>query len=313
MLFNLARGTGPKGLCGIPPRRGRIIRPLLGLTRAEIEELLAERGVPHIEDSSNGSDFCSRNRIRHAVVPVLRELNPGFEEAAARTGNLLRRDEDCLDALARDFLEKHFDGDSLPTKELLALHGAVSSRVVRMLADRTLEEKHVEAVLALCRGTEYRELDIPGARLRCERGRLYLGADDAPEIDARPVPREGSVFLPEAGLTIRCRSLSPGEEIHSPFKTYLLKYESINGDLTVSSPRNGERYRPAGRGCTKTLKSLFAEARFTQRRRRQTPVLRDDEGVVLVPPFGAAERCAYAGDGRILAVTIEKEEERINI
>ena len=308
VLFNLARGAGAKGLSGIPSRRGRIIRPLLGLTRAEIEALLTERGVPHVEDSSNGSDFCSRNRIRHAVVPVLREINPAFEEAAARTSRQLRRDEDFLDSLARDFLAAHFDGESLSAKELLILHEAVSSRVVRMLADRSLEEKHVSAVLALCRGTERRELDVPGAHFRCERGRLYLDGGEPEEIAARPVPREGSVSLPEAKLTIRCRPLAPGEEIHSPFKTYFLKYESICGDLSVSAPRAGEKYRPAGRGCTKTLKSLFAEARFTQRDRRLTPVLRDQMGVVLVPPFGISERCAAEDGERLLAVTIEKEE-----
>ena len=308
VLFNLARGTGPRGLGGIPPRRGRIIRPLLELSRAEIEELLAARGVPHIEDSTNGSDFCSRNRIRHAVVPVLREINPAFEEAVARTGKLLRRDEDCLDALARDFLEKHFDGESVPCAELLELHEAVSSRVVRLLSDRALEEKHVEAVLALCCGSERRELDIPGARLRCERGRLYCGLEELPEIAERPVPFNGSVSLPEAGLTIRCRSAEGREEIHSPFKTYLVKYERLCGELSVSSPREGEKYRPAGRGCTKTLKALFAEEKLTQKEKRLTPVLRDEKGIVLVPPFGVAERCAAADGGALLAVTIEKDE-----
>ncbi len=308
VLFNLARGAGPKGLGGIPPRRGRIIRPLLELSRAEIEELLAALGVPHVEDSTNESDFCSRNRIRHAVMPVLRELNPAFEASVARTGKLLRRDGDCLDALARDFLDEHFDGESLPCAELLALHEAVSSRVVRLLSDRSLEEKHVEAVLALCRGSERRELDVPGARLRCERGRLYLGIDEAEEIPERAVPPNGSVYLPEAGLTIRCRSAEEGEEIHSPFKTYLVKYESISGELSVSSPREGERYRPDGRGCTKTLKALFAESKATQKEKRLTPVLRDEKGIVLVPPFGVAERCAASNGEAPLAVTIEKTD-----
>ena len=307
VLFNLARGAGPRGLCGIPPRRERIIRPLLGLTRAEIEDFLTESGTPHVEDSTNGDESFSRNRIRRTVVPVLRELNPAFEEAVARTGRLLRRDEECLDALAADFLEKRFDGESVPTAELLALHEAVSSRVVRKLLGASAEEKHVDAVLALCRGTERRELDLPGAHLRCERGRLYLGLDEPGEIAERPVPPSGSVFLPEAGITIRCRVSEGREEIHSPFKTYRLKYESICGELSVSSPREGERYRPEGRGCTKTLRSLFSERRYTRRDRLRTPVFRDEQGIVLVPPFGAAERCACGQDERALLVTIETE------
>ena len=308
VLFHLARGTGPKGLCGIPPRRGRIIRPLLQLSRAEIEDYLAASGTPHVEDSTNESERYSRNRIRHAVMPVLREINPAFSEAAARTGRLLRRDEDCLDALAEAFVKERFDGESLPAAELLGLHPAVSSRVVRKLLEREAEEKHVEAVLALCRGTERRSLDLPGARVRCERGRVYFADDEAaafPETELLP----GGCVAPEGtGLVIRARLAAPGEEIHSPFKTYRLKYESINGTLCVSPPRPGEKYRPAGRGCTKTLKSLFAEAGATRRDRLRTPVFRDEAGVVLIPEFGAAERCVCGADESALVITIEETQ-----
>ncbi len=308
IVFNLARGTGPLGLCGIPPRREKIIRPLLGLTRVEIMEVLAESGTPHVEDSTNESGFCPRNRIRRAVMPVLREINPAFSEAAARTGELLRRDEAFLSELAEGFIEKHFDGESVPTAELLTLHRAVSSRVVRKLLPRSASAQHIEAVLSLCRGTERRELDLPGARVRCERGRLYFGVEDAASFPETELPIGGGAALREAGLTIRTRLVSPGEEIHSPFKTYRLKYESINGKLSVAPPRAGERYRPAGRGCTKTLKSLFAERHYTQREKRLTPVLRDETGIVLVPGFGADERFICGEDDKALIVTIEQKE-----
>ena len=307
VLFNLARGTGPLGLCGIPPRRGRIIRPLLGLTRAEIETYLSESGTPWIEDSSNDDERFSRNRIRRAVTPVLRELNPAFEKAVARTGALLRRDEEFLSALAQDFIREHFDGQSVPTAELLALHRAVSSRVVRALLPCAAAEEHIESVLALCEGTERKTLDLPGTRLRCERGRLYFDARASAPIPETEIAPGRSVLLPEAGLTVRCSVAEPGEEIHNSFKTYSLKYESIIGPLTCASPRAGERYRPAGRGCTKTLKSLFAEKKATQKEKLQTPVFRDDKGVVLVPGFGADERCAPSGaDERRLVISIEK-------
>ena len=308
VLFHLARGTGPVGLCGIPARRGKIIRPLLGLTRAEIEEALAASGTPHVEDSTNQDESYSRNRIRRAVMPVLKELNPAFPEAVARMGMLLRRDEECLDALAEDFIAARFDGESLPAAELLGLHEAVSSRVVRKLLPRSAEEKHVEVVLALCRGSERAFLDLPGARLRFERGRLYFTDEELLSFPETEIPPGGSVVWEEAGLTIRARLLPDGEEIHSPFKTYRLKYESINGKLSVGAPRAGERYRPLGRGCTKTLKSLFAEARFTQREKLRTPVFRDGTGVVLVPPFGAAERCAWKNGDTALCITLEEKQ-----
>ena len=306
VLLNLVRGTGPTGLCGIPPRRGRIIRPLLLLPRTEIEAYLAESGTPHVEDSTNADERFSRNRIRRSVMPVLRELNPAFADAVARTGRLLRSDEAFLDSLAEDFIEKHFDGESLPAEALLSLHEAVASRVVRKLLPRSAEEKHVDAALALCRSTERAFLDLPGARLRCERGGLYFGGEDTAPIPETELPVGGCAVLEEAGLTVRARLAPADEEIHSPFKTYRIKCESIIGKLQVTAPRPGDRYRPAGRGCTKTLKSLFAEARATRRDKLRTPVIRDGAGIVLVPPFGEAERCACRDGDTALLITIEK-------
>ena len=123
-----------------------------------------------------------------------------------------------------------------------------------------------------------------------------------------PVP--GSVSLPEAGLEIRCRAAEAGEEIHNSFKTYRLKYESIDGNLTLGPPRAGERYRPACRGCTKTLKSLFAERRATGREKRRTPVFRDEKGIVLIPAFGAAERCLPGAGDRLLIIEIRETEKK---
>ena len=80
------------------------------MTRREIEAYLAENGVPHVEDSTNGSDDYSRNLIRHHAAPVLREINPGFEAAMLRTAELLREDEDCLNGLAADFISANPDG-----------------------------------------------------------------------------------------------------------------------------------------------------------------------------------------------------------
>ncbi|MBR3584646.1 MAG: tRNA lysidine(34) synthetase TilS, partial [Oscillospiraceae bacterium] len=78
VLMNLCRGAGTRGLAGIPPVRGRLIRPLLQTSREEIEEYLTQHGIPHIEDSSNGTDSYTRNRIRHQMIPLLIRENPSF-------------------------------------------------------------------------------------------------------------------------------------------------------------------------------------------------------------------------------------------
>ena len=91
MLMALVRGSGPRGLAGIPPRRGRILRPMLGATRAEIEAYLAENGLEHVEDSTNECTDYTRNRIRKLCMPVLREINPPLRRGRRPGGRAAAR------------------------------------------------------------------------------------------------------------------------------------------------------------------------------------------------------------------------------
>ena len=123
LLLHLARGTGLRGLGGIPPARGALIRPLLSTSRQEVEDYLAYYALPHMEDSSNASDDFARNRIRHQVIPVLEELFPGFLARTGESMSLLRADEDCLTGLARALADQASPvegGLSLEAEDLFA-------------------------------------------------------------------------------------------------------------------------------------------------------------------------------------------------
>ena len=181
VLLNLIRGSGLAGLCGIPPVRGIIVRPLLAVTRAEIERYLLENGVSHVEDSSNASDRYSRNRLRHRVIPILREINPAFGQAVLRSGELLREDEDYLDSLADAFVQEHCREGSVRSKELAALPGPVQSRVIRRLCPERLGTVHTRDIMKLAQGTELAYLDVPGARIRRQKGRLYFNEPPVPK------------------------------------------------------------------------------------------------------------------------------------
>lgn len=306
VLFNLARGAGGAGLRGIPEARGNIVRPLLHLQRIEIERYLDERGIPHVEDSTNAGDEYSRNLIRHRVMPVLREINPALDEAVGRTARLMRQDDDCLSELAERFLAESFDGESVPLDRLNALHGAVASRVIRRLFNRSLSLEHVEKLLELCRRTERSLCDLPGQRVRIERGRLWLQEEEKILLPERRLVIGQALPLPEAGLIIQSRPAFFSEEINGLFKTYYLKCENINGDIVVSGRRPGDSYRPLGRGCTKSLKSLFAEKGMTQAERDRCPVLRDETGILAVYGFAPDERMALSPGERAAAIIFEK-------
>lgn len=299
VLFALTRGSGPRGLAGIPPVRGNIVRPMLDITRAEIESYLSGRGIPHVEDSTNSQLDYSRNRIRALVTPVLRGINPGFARAVRRSGELLRCDEEFLDSLALDFLSSYPDG-RVDARSLAALHRSVSSRVVRHMAPKAIGMNHVEAVLSLAASGKG-EADVPGARFRAEGGRLYV-AGEAPSLPDRELTIPGETPLPEAGFRILAEFCPDGREIHISLNTFCFQYENICGTISCTAKRPGDKLRPVGRNCTKKLSDLFAEKGIPASERALVPVLRDSRGVIAAAGFGQDERTLPQEGGVKLAV-----------
>ena len=174
VLMNLCRGAGTRGLAGIPPVRGRLIRPLLQTSREEIEEYLTQHGIPHIEDSSNGTDSYTRNRIRHQMIPLLIRENPSFLKAIGRTTEILREDDACLCREAEAFLHTYENNGTIPAKRLRELEPAVAVRVIRLLCGSGVSLERTQALLDFAKGTERGVLEIPGRKIRREHGLLYF-------------------------------------------------------------------------------------------------------------------------------------------
>jgi len=307
VIFNLCRGSGIAGLRGIPEKRGMIVRPLLGMTRAEIEQWLNIRNIGWVDDSSNDSDDYSRNLIRHRVSPVLKKLNPNYAASIASMGELAGDDEEFLSALAAEFIREHFDGESVSQEELKRLHRAVSSRVIRALCPKSPGREHVESVLALLSGTELKYADLPGLRVRREQGRIYFSDKPEKSLGEYMLAPGEKLYISEAGLCISAETAVFDKEINGLFKTYCLKYESICGDIGIGPRKAGDSYRPKGRNCTKTLKSLFLEAKMNQQERELCPVFRDEKGILAVYPFAADERTRPEKGDKIIILKIERK------
>ncbi|NLB29150.1 MAG: tRNA lysidine(34) synthetase TilS, partial [Clostridiales bacterium] len=211
VLLNLARGAGSRGLSGIPPVRGDIIRPLLCVSRKEIEAYLESRGVPFITDSTNISDKYARNRIRRHVSRVLQSVNASYLRHVLESGELLRRDDEFLTALADEFLAAY--GGSVSVSALSALPEAVSARVVLSLAGGALSFSQVRRVLDMCgekHGTKTVETSR-GSFVR-EYDKLSFGCA-SPKRTFLPVEISpgGEVEIPELGLKIFCRLVDFGD------------------------------------------------------------------------------------------------------
>ena len=182
VILNLTRGSGTRGVCGIPAVRpvkhGTLVRPLLAVTRAEIEEYCRKNALPYVTDSTNLCDDYARNRIRHKVLPELRSLNPDVIGAICRLSSAASEDCDYLDDAARRFLE---DGD-VRAASLAALPRPIAARALLFFlreGGARPEARHVNALLDAASAGEVGGVSLPGGVTAAfRRGVLVLCVDD---------------------------------------------------------------------------------------------------------------------------------------
>lgn len=289
VIFNLTRGTSVDGLCGIPPKRDIFIRPLLLCTREQIEDYCQKNSIPFVTDSTNLSDEYTRNKIRHKIVPVLKEINPAVEKSVLRTTALLREDRELLNRLAEEFLFRSLGEDgSLLLEGFATLDAPLAKRVLKSYIEKTaegisLEAVHIQAIydIALSHG----RTSLPG-RLSAvsENGRLYLtdgceNAQNAPEYIVHISETENNFF-------------ENGQKVNNLLLKNLLDCDKIIGKLVCRARKPGDSIRLKNRGCTKTLARLYSEEQIPLHLRDSLPVIADSEGVVWIYGIGVAHRCA---------------------
>ncbi len=311
VLMNLLRGCGVSGLCGIPARRGRVVRPLLSCTREEIESYCEAECIPFVIDSTNENTDYRRNAVRHAVLPAMREAYPEAERSILRLSTSATEDEACLTALAQKALEGAFDGVGYERKILLAQPTAVRYRMVRLLlADRgcrSMERVHFQRLEDfLHRGQG--AVPLPeGWTVRVSPRRLTVQRTLSPgEKQENPERLAVSVF-PFSGLwNGRLFSLSVetaesnemAEKVHRLFFKYTFDCDTIHGSLYVRGRLPGERMRPAGRGVGKPLAALMQEAGIPAAERDAFPILCDEDGPLLLPGVTCADRARFTAASR---------------
>lgn len=304
ILFQLARGSGMRGLSGIPPRRGNIVRPLLLTTREEIDAYLQAQGFAYVEDSTNELDGCSRNVIRHRIMPVLQELNPGFVQHAAQSALLLREDDGCLQKQAEDFLTQHPIELGMDGAALQVLDWPIASRVIRTVWGSGLTAEHVQQILDLCSKEGLAYAHVPGAVVRYDCGRLWTQVEATPLPDLELTGEQGS--LRRGSMIISWETTPYNQEIHNSLNTFALKYENMEGVVTVTSRRDGDQVKLAGQAHTKRLKQLFQSQKLTQPQRAAVPVFRDEQGIVAVYGFGTAQRCIPEIGDKIICISCKE-------
>ncbi len=287
VLMNLARGTGLRGLVGIPPVRGRIQRPLTGRTRGEVLNYLRELNQPYRTDPTNLTDKYARNRIRLEVLPILEDLYPAAAGNIARAASLVREDLEVLEGLATRVLERRGEEVVLPLDRLTELRPSLRRHAVRLAYTTLVPEAAplpsslVEAVLGLLEGGEgTRTLDLPGRVVASGRtgAELALYIKPRSTVSGRGKIRAGETVT-FGGWRISARELSGYDPVDAalPEVVYL---DSGKGPYGVRMAREGDIIRPLGLGGTKKVFRAMMDRKVPRDLRRMTPVVVDGRGEV---------------------------------
>lgn len=324
VLFSMARGAGLRGMCGIQPVREYLIRPLIAVTRQEVEAYCTENGIDFVTDSTNFSEEYTRNRIRLRLIPELYTLNPALPEAFAHLIEAMEEGYELVSREAEQFLhtaELYRGHTTCPAEAFLALPAAVRREVLSRLAGAeggVLSHRQTGLCTRLAAEGGASEIG-GGVRFHSRGGRIWMERQEeqAPGFcfSVQPEWEEQRFLLPDGRklrlIPLNCELLEKIVKEQDNALKNVLDCGRIYGNIVLRSRNGGDRIRPVGRGVTKTLKKLLGEAGIPPARRDSLALLSDERGLLWAEGFGCDERVAAVcplKDDQYWMVCIEGKE-----
>ena len=334
MLFHLFRGSGLRGLGSIRPVRDNIIRPILCLDRAEIEEYLRRRKIPYCTDNTNASDDYTRNRIRHHILPYAEEhIVKGSVSHMARTAELLAETEDYLQEQTLAALEaieqspagvprgEHPSQYTLHVPSLLSQHPLMQKRILHQVVkslspgQKDISYGHIADLLDLFTGEGSRSVDLPfGIRGRREYDRVIVDIVTEKKKGRKPQPAENEQIRAEGKFLFQELSIEDfsGKSEKKPWEvsqnecTKWLDYDKIKQSLVSRTRQTGDYLTIAdgtGKMVRKSLKDYMIDRKISRTERDRLPLLAEGSHVVWLVGYRISEYYKISADTkRILQV-----------
>jgi len=328
VLMRLLRGTGTRGLGGIyPVLEGKVVRPFLGLTRAEVMQEIAARGLPYRVDSSNLNTRLQRNKVRMELLPLLaKEYNPEIITLLNQFAERARDDEACLERWARErahpWRVREGREERIPIRALLEFPPAVARRVLRQMLQTVrasphgLTHAHIESLRRFAADAQSGRIQtLPGGAVARKEFSWLVVSPTAHEPGSGefsyPVTIPGEVAVRELGCTLRFKILNrddPGKA-YNQSKLIGLDPLKLRGEVFLRNWRAGDRFCPLGSRGIRKLKELFRERKIPEVRRKGWPVLICAGQIVWVRGFPPGKGVA-ATDQTQRVLVVEEESTR---
>ncbi len=317
MLFHLMRGTGLRGLRGMEPVRGSYIRPLLGVSREEIEGWLIKRGICWMEDSTNEELVYMRNRLRYQVVSRMEEIRPGSVRRMAGTAERLLELQDYLDGeveeLQRKGVRRREDGLAVALDLLKTLHPAMKKLLLHgcleeLMPEGSVRALHVEQILRLLEGGRGSRLTLPGncfAVLDYEELLLKKGYGTQKQEEEVYCAPDGEYHYMGATFRLTLENRKKIGEIPVNRYTKWFDYDKIKDNVVLRTRRPGDYLELAG-GGHKKLKDYLIDCKVPREERDRCILLADGSHILWVTGMRISERYKVTEQTkRVLKVQME--------
>lgn len=299
VLLRLTRGTGCDGLCAIKERNGDIIRPLLNVSRNQIEEHCRAMGWDYVTDSTNLVPDCSRNVIRLNVLSELEKINPAAVQGIARTASLMAQDADFLQqqAEATGCVSYSDQAATVDISLLIKLHPALQGRVLRAAIARVdslvdIEQTHVSSLIRLCYGQSGKRMDLP-------RGVVALISGGFLRISrACPSARDISVPFCVGTLTLGEQKIEVTVVTSMGMHSKNVEYISLGdtADLTLRHRKEGDYIYPLGAGGKKSVKKYLIDKKVPLHERDSLVLVARGSHVLAIVGMTVDESAAVRDD-----------------
>jgi tRNA(Ile)-lysidine synthase len=316
LVMWMLRGSGAAGLAGIRPVRDAVyVRPLLDVSRTDVLAYLNAKGVSFRMDSSNAKPLYLRNRIRHQLLPLLKQFNPAVVDALTRQADILRDDDRCLEQWASEWISRHVQrGDdrslAVPRMAVLELPVALQRRVIRRVMQQAAQSPYsptfgsAEAVLEkIVRGRSGSSLALRGASVvrEYERVRFFpnrtVGRPAGGGVSDRAVSLclsvPSAIVWPPTEQVIRLSyaPASDGTGMHAGTQIARFDADRFTHPLVVRSWKAGDVFHPQGMGGRrKKVQDYFCDIKLPRERRTGVPLLVAPEGILWIMGHRADQR-----------------------